>query len=504
MNFSDMTALQLGQYLHQKEIAVGEVLDAVFEQIDKREEELHCYITLDREGVYRQAERIQSCILTGEIPSPLAGVPISVKDNLCTKGLRTTCGTAMLENFVPPYDASVVERLREAGMLIIGKTNMDEFAMGSTTETSYFGVTRNPTDPSHVPGGSSGGSAASVAAGEAFAALGTDTGGSVRQPAAYCGVYGFKPTYGTVSRYGLIAYASSLDQVGFFTKDAADSAALMQYTCIRDRKDATSVGLSDPGMLEKIWKAAISKERQNQGELFDESTANRMKGKRIGILKEIPGVNVAPAIQKAVREVGAIFEGMGAEVEEYEPTMWEYGLCAYYTIAPAEASSNLGRYDGVKYGLRKDREELHDMYLATRTAGFGEEVRRRILLGTFVLSRSYYDAYYQKAMKVRRLLTDELGRAFGRFDLLLGPVSQQTAPKLGVCLQDPVQMYLGDLFTTPANMAGMPAISIPCGCDEKGLPVGVQLMADRFRDKELLQTAYLCERKGISCRNTKQ
>lgn len=473
MTIMDYTALELGAMIKNKKITISEALDAVFERIDAQENRLHCYLTLDREGAYAQARTLQEIIMKGEETGPLFGVPLAIKDNLCTKGLRTSCASKMLENFVPAYDAEAVAHLKRAGMVIIGKTNMDEFAMGNTTENSYFGGTRNPIKEDHVPGGSSGGSAAAVAAGECFAALGTDTGGSVRQPASHVGIVGIKPTYGTISRYGLIAYSSSMDQVGFLTKNVADGAALLDAAVFYDPKDSTSVA------REKSWQGG-----------FDQG----VKGLRIGIPKDYFEMELDPEVGKAVMEAARALEREGAIVEEFELGLAEYAVPAYYTIVCGEASSNLERYDGMKYGYRADAKELHETYGKTRSLGFGTEVRRRIMLGTFVLSEGYYEAYYLKALKVRRLIKEAFDRAFGRYDVLLGPVCPKTAPKLGDIKEDPLWGYLADKYTVPANLCGLPAMSIPCGRDAQGLPIGLQLMGAQFHETLLLRVASTFEK----------
>lgn len=474
MNILEYTAVQLSEKIKQGEVKVAEAVEAVFEQIDKTEENLNCYVTLEKEKALQQAAVIQEKIDKKELTGPLAGVPFAVKDNLCTAGTLTTCSSKILSNFVPAYSAEAVLKLEEAGAVIIGKTNMDEFAMGSTTETSYYGVTKNPRNPEHVPGGSSGGSAAAVAGKECFAALGSDTGGSIRQPASYCGVVGMKPTYGTVSRYGLIAYGSSLDQIGPLTKDVTDCAAVLEAITSHDLKDSTSMEREDTD-----FTAALVKD---------------VKGMRIGIPRDYFGEGLDPEVKDAVLKAAEVLRAQGAIVEEFDLSLVEYAIPAYYTIAAAEASSNLERFDGVKYGYRAEGvEELHPMYKRTRSEGFGAEVKRRIMLGSFVLSSGYYDAYYLKALRVKALIKKAFDDAFARYDVILGPVAPATAPKLGESLSDPIKMYLGDIYTISVNLAGLPGISVPCGEDKNGLPIGVQLIGDSFQEKKLIRAAYTYE-----------
>ncbi len=473
MEIRALTAVELSEQIKKGNVTVRQAVDAVFEQIERTEEIYHCYVTLEKEKALAQADSIQEKINSGELTGPLAGVPIAVKDNICTKGTLTTCSSKILENFVPTFDAQAVENLRAAGMVIIGKTNMDEFAMGSTTETSYFGVTRNPANTEHVPGGSSGGSAAAVAGGECFAAIGSDTGGSIRQPASYCGVVGLKPTYGTVSRYGLIAYGSSLDQIGPLTKDVTDAAALLEVLASYDEKDSTSAPREDKDFMSDLKKDC--------------------SGLRVGIPTDYFGEGLDPEVKEAVLQVAQVLEKQGAVVEEFPLSLVEYAIPTYYTIAAAEASSNLERFDGIKYGYRAEVEDLHPMYKKTRSQGFGPEVKRRIMLGSFVLSSGYYDAYYLKALKVKALIKKAFDQAFENYDLILGPVAPTTAPKLGQSLQDPIKMYLGDIYTIAVNLAGLPGMSIPCGVDRKGLPIGAQLIGDCFSEKKLLQAAYAYE-----------
>lgn len=474
MNILEYTAVQLSEKIKQGEVKVAEAVEAVFEQIDKTEENLNCYVTLEKEKALQQAAVIQEKIDKKELTGPLAGVPFAIKDNLCTAGTLTTCSSKILSNFVPAYSAEAVLKLEEAGAVIIGKTNMDEFAMGSTTETSYYGVTKNPRNPEHVPGGSSGGSAAAVAGKECFAALGSDTGGSIRQPASYCGVVGMKPTYGTVSRYGLIAYGSSLDQIGPLTKDVTDCAAVLEAITSHDLKDSTSMEREDTD-----FTAALVKD---------------VKGMRIGIPRDYFGEGLDSEVKDAVLKAAEVLRAQGAIVEEFDLSLVEYAIPAYYTIAAAEASSNLERFDGVKYGYRAEGvEDLHPMYKRTRSEGFGAEVKRRIMLGSFVLSSGYYDAYYLKALRVKALIKKAFDDAFAKYDVILGPVAPATAPKLGESLSDPIKMYLGDIYTISVNLAGLPGISVPCGEDKNGLPIGVQLIGDSFQEKKLIRAAYTYE-----------
>ena len=475
MGLSELTAAELGRKIAAGDVKVREALDEVFARIDAVEEQYHCYITTDKEKAYEEAARIQAGIDAGELTGPLVGVPVAIKDNLCTAGLKTTCASRILHNFVPFYSATAVERLQAAGAVILGKTNMDEFAMGSTTETSAFGVTKNPWDESRVPGGSSGGSAAAVAAKECWCALGTDTGGSIRQPAAHCGVTGIKPTYGTVSRYGLVAYASSMDQAGPLAKNVTDAATILEVISGHDVKDSTSLKRKDTR--------------------FTEALKEGVKGIKIGIPREYFGEGLDPEVSVAVKRAAKELKSAGAVVEVFRLGYTEYAIPAYYTIADAEASSNLERFDGIKYGYRTaEYKDLHDLYKKTRSEGFGTEVKRRIMLGSFVLSSGYYDAYYLKALKVRALIKKAFDDAFAKYDVILGPVAPTTAPKLGESLRDPLKMYLSDIYTVPANLAGLPAISLPCGKDRKGLHIGLQLTADCFREDILLRTAYTYER----------
>lgn len=475
MRMTEMTAVELSAAIRAGQVTAVEAVEEMLAGIEERDALYNCYVTVDREGALAQAQAVQAQIEAGELTGPLAGVPVAVKDNLCTKGLRTTCASRMLENFVPTYTAEAVVNLRKAGAVILGKTNMDEFAMGSTTETSAYGVTRNPWNREHVPGGSSGGSAAAVAAGECICALGSDTGGSIRQPAAYCGMVGMKPTYGTVSRYGLIAYGSSLDQIGPLTKDVRDCAAVLEAITSHDVKDSTSLQRQDTDFM-----AALTEDVQ---------------GMRIGIPNDYLGEGLDEDVRAAVLKAAEELAGRGAVVERFDLSLVEYAIPAYYTIAAAEASSNLERFDGIKYGHRTtDDAGLHSMYRKSRSEGFGEEVKRRIMLGSFVLSSGYYDAYYLKALRVKALIKKAFDEAFAKYDVILGPVAPTTAPRLGESLADPLKMYLGDIYTIAVNLAGLPAISLPCGKDRKGLPIGLQLIGDCFQEKKLIRAAYTYEK----------
>ncbi len=475
MEIQKLTAVSLGKKIKEKEISVREALDAVFAQIDQTESRYHAYVTLDKEGAYKQADAVQEKIDKGELTGALAGVPVAIKDNMCTKGLLTTCSSKILENYIPTYTASAVQNLTDAGCVIIGKTNMDEFAMGSTTETSYYGVTRNPHNPDHVPGGSSGGSAAAVALNECFFALGSDTGGSIRQPSAFCGITGMKPTYGTVSRYGLIAYGSSLDQIGPMTKNVTDCAAVLETIASYDKKDSTS----------------MKREEYD----FTSALVRDVKGLRIGLPKDYFGDGLDSEVKAAIFKAAETFKRMGAIVEEFDLGLVQYAIPAYYIIASAEASSNLERFDGVKYGYRtKEYGDLHSMYKKTRSEGFGSEVKRRIMLGSFVLSSGYYDAYYLKALKTKALIKQEFDKAFEKYDIILAPAAPTTAPLLGSSLQDPIKMYLSDIYTISANLAGIPGLSIPCGKDKMGLPIGMQLLGGCFQEKTLLRAGFAYEK----------
>ncbi len=479
MDILAYSAVELAQAIKAGETTAVEAMKAVLDRIDASEESIHAYVTIDREAALAKAEAVQKQIEAGELTGPLAGVPVAIKDNMCTEGILTTCSSRILGNFIPTFTAEAVKNLEKAGAVMIGKTNMDEFAMGSTTETSAYGVTRNPWNTEHVPGGSSGGSAAAVAAEECFFALGSDTGGSIRQPASFCGVVGLKPTYGTVSRYGLIAYGSSLDQIGPLTKDVTDCATVMEAIASHDTKDSTSID-----------RAAIGKDTDFTSALIED-----VKGMKIGIPRDYFGDGLDSEVKEAVLAAAKALEAKGAIVEEFDLSLVEYAIPTYYTIAAAEASSNLERFDGIKYGYRtSEYEGLHNMYKKTRSEGFGPEVKRRIMLGSFVLSSGYYDAYYLKALRVKAMIRKVFDDAFSKYDLILGPVAPTTAPKLGESLSDPLKMYLGDIYTISVNLAGLPGISVPCGVDSQGLPIGMQLLADSFEEKKLIQAAYTYEK----------
>jgi aspartyl-tRNA(Asn)/glutamyl-tRNA(Gln) amidotransferase subunit A len=469
-----LTIHELQSLIRAGEATSSDILQSVFQRIDEVEERVHAYITLMKEYAFAEATKADQDIKAGKI-KPLSGIPIALKDILCTKGFLTTCGSHILHNYIPPYDATVVEKLREAGAVFTGKTNMDEFAMGSSTETSYFGITRNPWDLERIPGGSSGGSAAAVAADECIASIGSDTGGSIRQPAALCGVVGMKPTYGRVSRFGLIAFASSLDQIGTFTKDVEDCAIMMNAVAGYDPRESTSVPLDVPD-----YKIFMSR---------------GIDGWKVGIPKEYFIEGIDPDVQEAMQKAITTIEGLGATCVEISLPHTEYCLAVYYIVAPAEASSNLARYDGVKYGFRsQDSSDLLDMYKKTRSAGFGAEVKRRIMIGTYALSSGYYDAYYKKASQVRALIKRDFEEAFTQCDAILTPTSPTPAFKIGEKMDDPLQMYLSDIFTISTNLAGIPGISVPCGFTKGGLPIGAQFLTGHFEEGKLIQIAAAFEK----------
>ncbi len=475
MSLMSLTAVELGRKIKEKEVTVEEAVNAALAAVREKDKQVCSFVTVDEEGALTRAREVQRLIDDGTLTGPLAGVPVAIKDNMCTEGLLTTCSSRILGNFVPAYTAEAVKNLEAAGAVIIGKTNMDEFAMGSTTETSAFGETKNPWNTDHVPGGSSGGSCAAVAAEECPYALGSDTGGSIRQPSAFCGVTGIKPTYGTVSRYGLIAYGSSLDQIGPIAKDVADCAAILETIASYDPKDSTSV--------------------QRDDLKFTEALRDDVKGLKIGIPRDYFGEGLDPEVKEAVLAAAKALEEKGALVEEFDLGLVKYAIPAYYVIACAEASSNLARFDGVKYGYRtREYDGLHSMYKKSRSEGFGAEVKRRIMLGSFVLSSGYYDAYYLKALRVKALIKKAFDDAFSKYDVILGPAAPTTAPKLGESLSDPIKMYLGDIYTISVNLAGLPGISLPCGMDKKGLPIGLQLIGDCFQEKKIIRAAYSFER----------
>lgn len=469
MDIFQLSALELGKKIKSKEIGVVEATKAVLENIEKKEPEYHCYVTVCKKEALKQAEEVQKKIYSGEYQSPLAGVPAGVKDNMCTKGMQTSCSSLMLETFKPVYTATAVQKLQNVGAVILGKTNMDEFAMGSTSETSYFGITKNPWNTEHVPGGSSGGSAAAVAAKEAFYTLGSDTGGSIRQPASYCGITGLKPTYGTVSRYGLIAYASSLDQIGPMAKNVEDVTEIYKTIAGHDNKDSTSVNHPSPSF----------------------TLCEDMKGKKIGIPIEFFGEGIDADVKEAIYKAAKVYESLGAEVEEISMPTIKYAIPAYYIAACAEASSNLSRYDGIKYGHCAEKyDDLVDLYYQSRSEGFGSEVKKRILIGAFVLSSGYYDAYYNKALQVKALIKQSYDDAFGKYDFLLTPTAPTTAPKIGESFKDTLKMYLSDICTVSVNLAGLPGLVVPCGLDKTGLPIGLQLIGKAFNEETLLNAGF--------------
>jgi aspartyl-tRNA(Asn)/glutamyl-tRNA(Gln) amidotransferase subunit A len=463
----------LGDAVRSGERSAREVIDEHLARIEAREADLHCFNTVLAESARAEADEIDRRVAAGDDPGPLAGVPVALKDNMCTRGIPTTCSSRILDDWRPPYDATVVSRLRAAGAVIVGKTNLDEFAMGSSTENSAFGPTRNPHDPSRVPGGSSGGSAASVAAGFATLALGSDTGGSIRQPAALCGVVGVKPTYGGVSRYGLIAFASSLDQIGPFAMSVADAALCLEVIGGHDPMDSTSIAEPAPSLTSVLGEG--------------------VEGLRIGVARElIEGSD--PDVAARVQAAADALADAGAKLDDASVPSAVYGLSAYYLIAPAEASSNLARYDGVRYGLRVDGPDINAMYGTTRAAGFGPEVKRRIMLGTYALSAGYYDAYYGQAQRVRTLIIRDFAAAYERFDLLLGATSPTVAFPFGAKSENPLAMYLSDVFTIPSNLSGQPAISVPYGTGAEGLPVGVQVLAPARGEPAMFRAAAVLER----------
>ena len=469
MELFDLTALELGAKIKAHEIGVVEATRACLDRIGEKERDVHAFITVTPELALARAEAVQRGIDDGTYTGPLAGVPMAMKDLISTKDVATTCASRMLEHYVPVFDATVTKKLEAAGAVCLGKTNMDEFAMGSTTESSYFGVTRNPWNLTRVPGGSSGGSAAAVAAREVFYALGSDTGGSIRQPASFCGVTGIKPTYGAVSRYGLLAYASSLDQIGPLTIDALDAAAVTRTIMGRDEMDATSVDVPLPGM----------------------PAGDDLTGLRVGVPEDYFGEGLASDVRARVMDAAKQLEALGAKLVPVRMPILDYAIPAYYILACAEASSNLSRYDGVKYGYRPEHfEDLHDLYLTARSEGFGAEVKRRIMLGAFALSSGYYDAYYNKALRVKALIKQGFDRCFEQADLLITPAAPTTAYALGAHADDPIQMYLGDIYTVSVNMAGLPGMVVPCGFDGEGLPVGAQLIGPAFGEGSLFRAAH--------------
>ena len=471
MKLYELTPLEAGEKIRKKEIGVRELTEYALGRIDAVDGEVSAFLRTERGAALARADEVQKQIDEGQAASPLAGVPYGLKDNICSKGLETTCASKILGGFRPPYDATIVKKLNNAGMIMVGKTNMDEFAMGSTTETSYYKTTKNPWDLQRVPGGSSGGSAAAVAAREVPFTIGSDTGGSIRQPAAYCGVTGLKPTYGAVSRFGLIAYGSSLDQIGPIAPSARDCAAVFDAISGYDEMDSTSMPLEIQALA---------------------NIEGGVKGMTIGIPKSYFGDGLSAEVRSKIEDAIKVLENEGANVEEFEFSMLDYAVPAYYIIASAEASSNLSRFDGVKYGFRSENAEgLRDVYLKTRTEGFGSEVKKRIMLGAFALSSGYYDAYYNKALQVKALIKQAFDSAFEKYDMILGPVAPTTAPKIGESLKDPLAMYLSDIYTVSVNLAGLPGLSLPCGFDGEGMPVGMQLLGKAFDDAKLLRAGAL-------------
>lgn len=465
---------ELHQQLTQKKRSAVEIVQESLDRIQKLEPKLHSFLTVTAEQALEQAKRVDAQIAAGEKIGLLAGIPIGIKDNLCTRGIPTTCASRILENFVPPYESTVTQKLAEAGAVMVGKTNLDEFAMGGSTETSAYHLTANPWDLDRVPGGSSGGSAAAVAGGECLVALGSDTGGSIRQPASFCGIVGLKPTYGLVSRYGLVAFASSLDQIGPFARSVEDTAILLGAIAGHDPKDSTSLKVEIPDYTRYLTPD--------------------LKGKKVGVIQETFGEGLDPEVERAVRAAIAQLKDLGADIKEISCPRFRYGIAAYYIIAPSEASANLARYDGVKYGRRvEEADNLIDMYTRTRAQGFGPEVKRRIMIGTYALSAGYYDAYYLKAQKVRTLIKQDFEAAFNNVDVLVSPTAPTTAFKSGDKSADPLSMYLVDLMTIPVNLAGLPAMSVPCGFDSQGMPVGLQIIGNVLREDQVLQVGYAYE-----------
>ncbi|MCI8654612.1 MAG: Asp-tRNA(Asn)/Glu-tRNA(Gln) amidotransferase subunit GatA [Clostridia bacterium] len=476
MEIAELTVHEIKEKIKNKEITIEQVVQAYIEKIEQNEKDVEAFVTIQKEEAIKRAKEIDEKIARGENVGELSGIPIGIKDNICTKGIKTTCSSKMLENFIAPYDATVMEKINEEEMINLGKLNMDEFAMGSSTETSYFKTTKNPWDLSKIPGGSSGGSAAAVAANMVPWALGTDTGGSIRQPASLCGIVGLKPTYGLVSRYGVVAFASSLDQVGVLTKDVQDCSELLNVIVGRDEKDTTSVDVG-----EKDYTASLQKD---------------IKGIKIGVPKEFFAEGINEEVKQAILNTIEEYKKMGAEVEEISLDIAQYALATYYIIACAEASSNLGRFDGIRYGHRaQDFKDLKELYKNSRSEGFGAEVKRRIILGTYVLSSGYYDAYYKKAQQVRTLVMNQFNKAFEKYDVIITPTSPTTAFKIGEKANNPLEMYLSDICTVSVNIAGLPGISIPVGVDKDNMPIGMQIIGNRFQEETILNVAYAMEQK---------
>ena len=476
MNITELTVHELQEKLKNNELSITEIVKAYTNRINEKEKDVQAFVTTLTEEAIKQAEEIEEKVKNGEIKGKFAGIPIGIKDNICTKGVKTTCSSRMLENFIAPYNATVVEKLNNKNIIDLGKLNMDEFAMGGSTEYSYFKKTKNPWNLNKVPGGSSGGSAAAVAANMVPWALGSDTGGSIRQPSGFCGVVGLKPTYGLVSRYGLVAFASSLDQIGPITKDVYDSAMLLNIIAGHDEKDTTS---SD---REKID--------------YTKCLKNDVKGLKIGVPKEFFAEGINSEVKESLKQAMKTYKELGAEIEKISLNIAQYSLATYYIIACAEASSNLGRFDGIRYGYRaKDCKSLKELYKKSRSEGFGSEVKRRIILGTYVLSSGYYDAYYKKAQQVRTLVMKQFDDAFAKYDVILTPTSPTVAFDIGSKTSNPLEMYLSDICTVSVNIAGLPGISIPCGVDSQGMPVGMQLIGNKFCEETILNAAYTFEQK---------
>ena len=474
MDITELTVHELQEKIEKKELTIKDIMQAYIDKIDEKEKDVQAFVTILKEEAKKQAEEIQDKIEKGEIKGKLAGIPIGIKDNICTKGIKTTCSSHMLENFISPYNATVMEKINEQNMINLGKLNMDEFAMGGSTEYSYFKKTKNPWNLNKVPGGSSGGSASAVSANMVPWALGSDTGGSIRQPASFCGVVGLKPTYGLVSRYGLVAFASSLDQIGPIAKDVEDTAILLNIIAGHDKRDTTSANIE-----KKDYTLNLKKD---------------IKGKKIGVPKEFFGEGINLEVKESLENAIQTYKNLRAEIEEFSLDIAQYSLATYYIIACAEASSNLGRFDGIRYGYRaKEFKNLKELYTKSRSEGFGAEVKRRIILGTYVLSSGYYDAYYKKAQQVRTLVMNEFNKAFEKYDVILTPTSPTVAFDIGSKSNNPLEMYLADICTVSVNIAGLPGISIPCGVDKQGMPIGMQLIGNKFEEDKLLNIAYAFE-----------
>ena len=476
MNITDLTVHELKEKIDSKELKVTDIVKAYIDRIDEKEKDVDAFLTILKEETLSKAKDVQTKIESGEIKKEFAGIPIGIKDVICTKGIKTTCGSKMLEDFVAPYSATVMEKIEDEDLINLGKLNMDEFAMGSSTENSAFKTTKNPWNLNKVPGGSSGGSAAAVAAGMVPWALGTDTGGSIRQPASLCGIVGLKPTYGLVSRFGLVAYASSFDQIGPMTKDVTDSAILLNIIAGHDENDTTSVNIPKKDYVKAL-----------KGDV---------KGLKIGVPKEFFGEGINEEVKKSIEDAIEKYKSLGAEIEEFSLDIAKYALATYYIIACAEASSNLGRFDGIRYGHRTEEyKDIEELIRKSRSEAFGDEVKRRIILGTYVLSSGYYDAYYKKAQQLRTFIVNEFNKGFEKYDIILTPTSPVTAFGIGEKSNNPLEMYLADICTVSVNVAGLPAISIPCGVDSQGLPIGMQLIGNKFQEETILNAAYTIEKE---------